>query len=1030
MQAKGSRVSSEIEWRWADPQGQQRLVRIDELRAALAGGVIAPNTPVWRSGWVDWKPAYDVPELTASTSANGAVLNIPPPPLFIVAVQHEYEDHGASLEPPASHIEPPPPPRYVPSAAPPVAVPPPVAVSSAPSPAAPSPAPLPVAPSPSPSPVAQNQVALFRAVPSPPAPPAKTSSSSHLKAALPQPQTLSGFAEPASPPVSLPHSASPPAIPPAAPSAFPPPDSSWDDKDEDDENDEDDEKNDKADQDGKEAKSAADDSKDAHDDPARPEVEPAVPAPAPSETLAGARLPVHVGVGLDANTAVDMAKLTPADAERILAGGPSHPTVIGVPVLAQPVLPPPPPMRQSSTPPTLVQAGGRFRTPNFGAAPKPSSPPKGSSQPPRRTTQPPPLRKRGHTLMLYGGAPQPADAVDVKPSDAPPINVPAPGAQAPKAVTQAPPWIDDAKADSSVPKLAPPGLPKIRPMMDSIEEISGSVILAEDSGADVTARRQKIEDLSGSHLLPDASGEAPQMPAAPPPSHAPAGSLREPALDLRPPPVGPSGTLHAEPAPAPAAVTFPTEPTTLPAMGVVPPLGAPVEDADNELSSPLAPAASPTGRIVHDLNEIWKQPRQRRMLLTVGGGGVGLLAVFALVIKLATGPRSVEATSAGSTAVTAVAAQPPAVDSPGARNPSAGGKATTAAPVADEPATALVPAPPSLPSTAPCALVGAAHVVAPKAQVRTGVETVATQNRLALGFATGEKDGLAVALDPASLAAISTSKQHSHEPIRRLLPLVLAGRSVVAVADADRKWERIAGARTVPGEGTLVLGSVDGKLVWGARPTDTPHPLWPLEGEGAVEALRAVPLDDGGLVVAFRQGTAIYLGTLGADKVPIGGLSKIAGLGPQIGSPALGAVGTTAMAVWADRAGTGDPWMLRFVRWHPGQAPGDAQAFAIPPGGMGEQAMSPGVTGVAGARFLLAWTEGPVSSHQVRAQTLSVSGDALGLPMTISGEGVNAGQGQVAVLPDGHGLVAYMASPAGATAQVVAAPVTCPQSSP
>jgi hypothetical protein len=68
--------------------------------------------------------------------------------------------------------------------------------------------------------------------------------------------------------------------------------------------------------------------------------------------------------------------------------------------------------------------------------------------------------------------------------------------------------------------------------------------------------------------------------------------------------------------------------------------------------------------------------------------------------------------------------------------------------------------------------------------------------------------------------------------------------------------------------------------------------------------------------------------------------------------------------------------------------------------------MSPGVTGVAGNRFLLAWTEGPVSSHQVRAQTLTTSGDALGAPMTISGDGVNAGQGQLAILPDGRGLVA------------------------
>ena len=50
--------------------------------------------------------------------------------------------------------------------------------------------------------------------------------------------------------------------------------------------------------------------------------------------------------------------------------------------------------------------------------------------------------------------------------------------------------------------------------------------------------------------------------------------------------------------------------------------------------------------------------------------------------------------------------------------------------------------------------------------------------------------------------------------------------------------------------------------------------------------------------------------------------------------------------------------------------------------------------------------------------------------MTVSGEGVNAGQGQPAVLSDGRGLVVYLASPAGAVAQVVATPIACPSSLP
>lgn len=111
-------------WRWADPNGQQRTVRLDELRAALAEGVIAPNTPVWRAGWNAWQPAHDVPELTSASvgGANGVVLNIPPPPLAMVAVQHRYEATSNSILPspasvrpaPGAEAEPPLPPAYVP----------------------------------------------------------------------------------------------------------------------------------------------------------------------------------------------------------------------------------------------------------------------------------------------------------------------------------------------------------------------------------------------------------------------------------------------------------------------------------------------------------------------------------------------------------------------------------------------------------------------------------------------------------------------------------------------------------------------------------------------------------------------------------------------------------------------------------------------------------------------------------------------------------------------------------------------------
>jgi len=125
----------EVMWRWADLNGQQRRVRFDELRAALAGGLIAPNTPVWQPGWPAWQPAHEVPELTTSAlnAANGLIPNIPPPPLAVVAVQREFEAASMAPRAPSMYEEPPPVPQWAPAAAksgslappPPAVVPPP-----------------------------------------------------------------------------------------------------------------------------------------------------------------------------------------------------------------------------------------------------------------------------------------------------------------------------------------------------------------------------------------------------------------------------------------------------------------------------------------------------------------------------------------------------------------------------------------------------------------------------------------------------------------------------------------------------------------------------------------------------------------------------------------------------------------------------------------------------------------------------------------------------------------------------------------
>jgi hypothetical protein len=91
----------------------------DELRSALAGGVLPPYTLVWQPGMKEWVPAYQVAELaTVAISAQQGVLpTVPPPPLAIIAVQAEFEHRVASFDEgkkgePKIEEEPPPPPVH------------------------------------------------------------------------------------------------------------------------------------------------------------------------------------------------------------------------------------------------------------------------------------------------------------------------------------------------------------------------------------------------------------------------------------------------------------------------------------------------------------------------------------------------------------------------------------------------------------------------------------------------------------------------------------------------------------------------------------------------------------------------------------------------------------------------------------------------------------------------------------------------------------------------------------------------------
>jgi hypothetical protein len=130
------------------------------------------------------------------------------------------------------------------------------------------------------------------------------------------------------------------------------------------------------------------------------------------------------------------------------------------------------------------------------------------------------------------------------------------------------------------------------------------------------------------------------------------------------------------------------------------------------------------------------------------------------------------------------------------------------------------------------------------------------------------------------------------------------------------------------------------------------------------------------------------------------------------------------MVVWADRPSADSPWSIRYAVFRPGDENATGHPFAIPTGGLGDNAMSPGVTGLGGGRFLVVWTEGPKSSHQVRAAVFNDG--AVSDAFTVSADGVNAGQGQAVVLSDGRGVVAFLASSTtGKGFEVTATPIEC-----
>jgi hypothetical protein len=352
-------------------------------------------------------------------------------------------------------------------------------------------------------------------------------------------------------------------------------------------------------------------------------------------------------------------------------------------------------------------------------------------------------------------------------------------------------------------------------------------------------------------------------------------------------------------------------------------------------------------------------------------------------------------------------------------------------PVPEAHPSVAVPEPAPAPAgVGPCKLAGEPRVVAPEAVVATGIEARAFGDEIAVGFASSDHRGGLLHVDPTSLATTSASTKSYAPIVRRVTPTLTKKGKISLVVDVDKKGDALHGRRTLDLDPPLQVGAAKQYLVWTpSLKHKAAGKLWPLQGDDGVEAPRGVQLgsEPMGVVIGFRNGGSLWVGQAdrsGSSLQAKGDLSRLGRQGEMVGAPAIAASDGVVMMAWAARKTADDPWRMRWLRFKAGESPGPDHAFVVPAGGPGEQSMAPGLAALPGGRFLLVWTEGPASAHEVRAQTLSSEGTALGEPLRISATGVNAGQGQPAVTSTGRGVVAFLAAD-GSRFEVVAAPIAC-----
>lgn len=301
-----------------------------------------------------------------------------------------------------------------------------------------------------------------------------------------------------------------------------------------------------------------------------------------------------------------------------------------------------------------------------------------------------------------------------------------------------------------------------------------------------------------------------------------------------------------------------------------------------------------------------------------------------------------------------------------------------------------------------CFVTGQARTIAPRALIAPGIDVALRSNDLLVGLTVKHDETSEIRFDPATGEATARAQRSSW-------------------GNGECEPANLVGAKTVDAEVPFAMGLSNGHIAWASCSQGAPETLWAI-ADAPVLDLQGVERGDGGYAVLFRQGNAIWMGNLDAGKHPQGALAKIAE-GPALRSATLAASEAATLVVWAEHRREDAHWTLG-ARTFAKDAPEGPMGIEIPGGNADLDALQPSLAALSGGRFLLAWTEGNASAHQVRAAVLDERGVAIGPVLAVS-PAMESGWGKPAVLTNGSGAVLFL-TPGDEGFAVAATPITCP----